>query len=161
MNAATLTLRQSPLSSVEIQQRQAAAERFIEQSGDGVAMRALGGLRRDPNGWFDRLKMAATSQTTLKLALGVFVGVIAAEAALALVRSSALDTALADIDAAIAGNDSEASSETMQSPGHMTPSDDASVNSEALASAETGVAEFDADVDLDSAIDGVMDSLLG
>lgn len=161
MNAATLTLRQPPLSSVEIQQRQAAAERFIEQSGDGVAMRALGGLRRDPVGWFDRLKAAATSQTTLKVALGVFMGVIAADAALALLRSGSLNTALADIDAALAGGNSDAPVKPTQSPGHVTLTDDTSLTSEAILPAETGATEFDVDGDLDSAIDGVMDSLLG
>lgn len=101
MNSGTLTVGRPVRSTVEIRERQAAAERFIEQSGSGTAVRALGELRRSPDGWLDRLKQLATSDTTLKVALGVFVGVIAAEAALTVLRSGMLDRLLADIDSAL------------------------------------------------------------
>jgi len=161
MNSVTLTLSPPQLSSLEIQQRRAAAERFIEQSGDGIAIRALGGLRRDPNGWFDRLKMAAASQTTLRLALGVFMGVIAAEAALALLRSDALAAALGNLDAALAAEVSGAPGETLQPPGPVSFSSNASLDSDALPPLEDSAIGFDGDLDLDSAIDGAIDSLLG
>jgi len=101
MNSGTLTVGRQTLSTIEIRERQAAAERFIEQSGSGTAMRALGDLRRSPDGWFDRMRQLAASDTTLKVALGVFAGVIAAEAALAVLRSGVMDRLLADIDGAL------------------------------------------------------------
>jgi hypothetical protein len=161
MNSVTLTISPPQLSSLEIQQRRAAAERFIEQSGDGVAMRALGGLRRDPNGWFDRLKAAATSQTTLKVALGVFMGVIAAETALALLRSDALDAALRELDAALADGVSDTSAEPFQLHAPASFSGNTSLGSDALGPLDESVEEFGGDVDLDSAIDAAIDSLLG
>jgi hypothetical protein len=99
MNSGTLTVARHPLSTVELRQRQEAAERFIEQSGDGQAIRALGPLRRSQDTWFERLKAAASSQTTLKIALGVFLGVIAAEAALAALRSNTVQSLINEIDA--------------------------------------------------------------
>jgi hypothetical protein len=98
MTNGTLTVARQPLSTVELRQRQEAAERFIEQSGDGQAIRALGPLRRSQDTWFDRLKAAAASQTTLKIALGVFLGVIAAEAALAALRSDTVQSLINEID---------------------------------------------------------------
>jgi hypothetical protein len=102
VSSGTLTVGGQTLSTVEIAQRRAAAERFIEQSGSGTAVRALGELRRSPDSWFDRLRALASSDTTLKVALGVFMGVIAAEAALAVLRSGALDRLIAEIDTALA-----------------------------------------------------------
>lgn len=99
MTNGTLAVNRQPLSPVELRQRREAAERFIEQSGDGQAIRALGPLRRFQDTWFDRLKAAAASQTTLKIALGVFLGVIAAEAALAALRSVTVQSLINEIDA--------------------------------------------------------------
>lgn len=98
MTNGTLTIARQPLSTIELRQRQEAAERFIEQSGDGQAIRALGPLRRSQDTWFERLKAAAASQTTLKIALGVFLGVIAAEAALAALRSDTVQSLINEID---------------------------------------------------------------
>ena len=102
VSSGTLTVGNRTLSTVEIGQRQAAAERFIEHSGSGTAVRALGELRRSPDSWLDRLRALAANDTTLKVALGVFMGVIAAEAALAVLRSGALNQRLAEIDQALA-----------------------------------------------------------
>jgi hypothetical protein len=102
VSSGTLTVGGQTLSTVEIAQRRAAAEHFIEQSGSGTAVRALGELRRSPDRWFERLRALATSNTTLKVALGVFMGVIAAEAALSVIRSGALDRLIAEIDAVLA-----------------------------------------------------------
>ncbi len=101
MNSHTLTLGRAPASTLEIAQRREAAERFIETSGDGHAVRSLARLRREREGWFDSLRRAATHQTTLKVALGVFLGVVAAEAALALLRSDALGSVISDIEKAL------------------------------------------------------------
>ena len=101
MNSHTLTLGRAPASTLEIAQRREAAERFIETSGDGQAIRSLAQLRREREGWFDSLRRAATHQTTLKVALGVFLGVVAAEAALALLRSDALGSVISDIEKAL------------------------------------------------------------
>lgn len=98
MASETLTLRSVPISSIELTQRRNAAERFVEQSGDGQSVRSMAAISRDRDGWFERLRAAAGSQTTLKLALGVFLGVVTAEAALALMRSDALGSALERID---------------------------------------------------------------
>ncbi len=98
MSSATLTVGGQTLSTVELQKRRAETERFIEQSGDGQAIRELGRLRRHPDDWFAQLKAAATSQTTLKVALGVFLGVVAAELALSALRSDALQALIANID---------------------------------------------------------------
>jgi len=102
VSSGTLTVGSQTLSTVEIAQRQAAAERFIEHSGSGTAVRALGELRRSPDSWLARLRALAASDTTLKVALGVFMGVIAAEAALAVLRTGALNPLLAEIDQALA-----------------------------------------------------------
>ena len=101
MNSHTLTPGRAPASTIEIAQRREAAERFIETSGDGQAVRSLAQLRREREGWFDSLRRAATHQTTLKVALGVFLGVVAAEAALALLRSDALGSVVGEIEAAL------------------------------------------------------------
>lgn len=85
-------------SPLETEWRREAAERFIEQSGDGAALRALAGLRRHRSNWFSQLRAAAGSQSTLKIALGVFLGMIAAESALALMRSDMLGSVLDRID---------------------------------------------------------------
>lgn len=98
MASETLTLLSVPVSNIDLMQRRNAAERFVEQSGDGQSVRSMAAISRDRAGWFERLRAAAGSQTTLKLALGVFLGVVTAEAALALMRSDALDAVLARID---------------------------------------------------------------
>jgi len=61
VSSGTLTVGGQTLSTVEIAQRRAAAERFIEQSGSGTAVRALGELRRSPDSWFDRLRALAAA----------------------------------------------------------------------------------------------------
>jgi len=104
VSSGTLTVDGRTLSTVEIAQRQAAAERFIEHSGSGTAVRALGELRRSPDNWLSRLRALAASDTTLKVALGVFMGVIAAEAALGVMRSGAINPLLAEIDHALAAS---------------------------------------------------------
>lgn len=98
MVSETLSIKPAPVSTVDIARRRDAAERFIERSGDGQALRTLATLNREQANWLERLRQAAASQTTLKVALGVFLGIVTAEAALALLRSDAVVGLLEDID---------------------------------------------------------------
>lgn len=116
MSGATLTLGPATPSSLELERRRQDAERFIERSGDGAAIRALGDLRRDPTDWDQRLRAAASSQHTLKIALGVFLGIVAAEAAIALLRSDAIQGVLDQIEAALKGSDADGASGALGMP---------------------------------------------
>jgi hypothetical protein len=95
-------MQSDSLNALVFHDRREAAERFLERSGDGLALRELARLRREREGWLDRLREAATSQTTLKIALGVFLGIVAAEAALSLMRSGAVTALLEELDARLA-----------------------------------------------------------
>ena len=114
-------------SPLELERRRVAAERFIEQSGDGAAIRALAGLRRGGSDWLSRLRLAAGGHATLKLALGVFLGTIAAESALALLRSDLVESALDRIDQELTRLGDTA---PLQSPG---PLDELTVAPESMA----------------------------
>ena len=160
MSGATLTVSREPVSTVDIRQRQAATERFIEQSGDGQAIRALGPLRRSPEGWLDQLKSAATSQTTLKIALGVFLGVVAAEAALAALRSDTVAALLGEIEAALqsaAGNAPAAAVESgaFEAADPLSGSDNAFENTPPVEAADAASASSF----LEDAISPVVDAL--
>lgn len=98
MVSETLSLKPASVSTVELARRREAAERFIERSGDGRALRTLASLNREPTHWLEKLREAAASQTTLKVALGVFLGIVSAEVALTLLRSDAVVGLLNDID---------------------------------------------------------------
>ncbi len=155
-----LTIGGQTLSTVEIAQRQAVAERFIEQSGSGTAVRALGGLRRNPEGWFDRLKALATSDTTLKVALGVFMGVIAAEAALAVLRGGALDRLLAEIDHALAEPLSPSALANVTSAGQLPDTGLISLVDSPIAGATPPSSADSPDDDPDFDLGAVIDDLL-
>ena len=160
MSSGTLTVGGQTLSTVEIAKRRAAAERFIEQSGNGTAVRALGELRRSPDSWFDRLRALATSDTTLKVALGVFMGVIAAEAALSVLRSGALDRRVAEIDTALAESLSPLAAADAASVGSVPDDGHISVFDSLMASATppspADQLVDDPDFDLGSVIDDLL-----
>ena len=85
----------------EVEARRVAAERFIEASQDGAAIRALAEIRRDRAGYLERLGRFAARQPTLRIAFGVCLGLIAAEAVVAVLRSDTLRQLLVDLDAQI------------------------------------------------------------
>lgn len=77
------------------------AERVIEASGDGRAIRFLGQLRRDPRHWAETLIRLASESVVLKVALGVFLGVLAAEAVKGILKGDLLESLGQTVDGAI------------------------------------------------------------
>lgn len=161
MSSGTLTVGGQTLSTVEIAQRRVAAERFIEQSGSGSAVRALGELRRSPDSWFDRLRALATSDATLKVALGVFMGVIAAEAALAVLRSGTLDRLVAEIDTALAEPLSPSAPASTTSAGPVPEAGHISLFETPIAGTTPPSPADPPDDDPDFDLGAVIDDLLG
>jgi hypothetical protein len=92
---------QWPRPGPEHERRRLQAEQLIEASGDGRAIRMLGPLRRDPQGWGRTLLRNVAASPVLKIALGVFLGVLAADAVRALLQSGALDSLVDTVDAAL------------------------------------------------------------
>ena len=124
--------------------RQAQAERFIEQSQDGVAIRTLATLRRQPQSFMQRLREAATHNQTLRLALGICAGIVAAEAITGLMRGPALDQAGAQVDAWLQG--------VLPVSDAATPSDGISAGLNSVvdtAQAESIASELELPLDLD------------
>lgn len=78
-----------------------AAERVIEASGDGRAIRHLGSLRRDPSHWTETLIRLASESLVLKVALGVFLGIVAADAVRGLLKGDLLESLGSTVDGAI------------------------------------------------------------
>ena len=97
------TPKSAPIETALRGQRLAQAERFIEQSQDGLAIRTLANLRREPQSFMQRLKEAASHNQTLRLALGICLGIVAAEAITGFMRGPALDQALNQVDAWLKG----------------------------------------------------------
>lgn len=77
------------------------AERVIEASGDGRAIRQLGTLRRDPQAWGVTLLKLAANSPVLKVALGVFLGIIAADAVRGVLQGDLLESLAGRVDQAI------------------------------------------------------------
>jgi hypothetical protein len=92
-----------PRPGPESEAMRSQAERVIEASGDGRAIRQLGGLRRDPRAWGSRLIKLAADSPVLKIALGVFLGIIAADAVRGAHQGDLLQSLSAEVDAAIEG----------------------------------------------------------
>jgi len=93
------------------------AERLIETSGDGSAIRTLGLLRRDPQTWVETVRRQIGQSTVLKLALGVFLGVIAAETVANLLSGEEAHQLAREVDRAlvdVSDNDTPGEGETDQ-----------------------------------------------
>lgn len=91
-----------PRSGPEAARMRLEVERLIEASGDGRAIRRLGELRRDPVRWPQMLLRLAAESPVLKIALGVFLGIIAADAVRHLMQGDTLQTLGQGVDQAIA-----------------------------------------------------------
>lgn len=92
---------QWPKPGPESEARRARAESLIESSGDGRAIRHLGLLRRDPRMWSARLLEGARNSLILKVALGTFLGVIAADAVRGMLQGDSLQSLVDQVDQAI------------------------------------------------------------
>jgi hypothetical protein len=77
------------------------AEGIIEASGDGRAIRQLGVLRRDPLAWGATLLKLAAASPVMKVALGVFLGIIAADAVRGMLQGDVLQSLADRVDQAI------------------------------------------------------------
>ncbi len=89
---------QWPRTGPEAERMRIEAERVIESSGDGRAIRRLGELRRDPANWTQTLLRMAADSPVLKIALGVFLGILAAEAVRGLMQGDLLDSLSQSVD---------------------------------------------------------------
>lgn len=78
--------------------RKQAAEDYILRSGDPAALNALRQMKGNPATYGKRLKEAASGNSIMKTALGVFTGMIAAELVTGAIRSYQLEQALAQFD---------------------------------------------------------------
>jgi hypothetical protein len=92
---------QWPKPGPDAETRRARAETLIESSGDGQAIRQLGQLRRDPRSWGTRLLDGAKHSLVLKVALGVFLGIVAAEAVEGMLKGDLLKSLAGQVDQAI------------------------------------------------------------
>lgn len=152
------TPKSAPIETALRGQRLAQAERFIEQSQDGLAIRTLANLRREPQSFFQRLKEAATHNQTLRLALGICLGIVAAETITGLMRGPALDQALNQVDAWL---QDEGAAGDAWAGGLVS----AAMPAESMLSAATGMLTDTLEhalpsADISSAIDSSLQSLL-
>jgi hypothetical protein len=92
---------QWPKPGLDAETRRLRAESLIESSGDGQAIRQLGQLRRDPRSWGARLLDGAKHSLVLKVALGVFLGVVAADGVNGVLKGDLLKSLAGQVDQAI------------------------------------------------------------
>jgi hypothetical protein len=92
---------QWPKPGPDAETRRARTEIVILSSGDGQAIRQLGQLRRDPRSWGARLLEGAKHSLVLKVALGVFLGIVAAEAVDGVLKGDLLKSLAGQVDQAI------------------------------------------------------------
>lgn len=134
------------------------AERLIETSGDGSAIRTLGLLRRDPQTWVDTVRRQIGQSTVLKLALGVFLGVIAAEAVANLLSGEEAHELARHVDRAlvdVSDNETPGEADTDQAfetesvwPNHAASDKDSTEIDEILSETDSTESDLLDDLDL-------------
>lgn len=90
-----------PTPGAEYDRLRGSAEALIEASGDGRAIRCLGTLRRNPRQWGPTILRLAAESPVLKVALGVFLGVLAADAVREFLRGDDAERLAIEVDQAI------------------------------------------------------------
>lgn len=140
-----------------------AAEEFVLKSGDGEAIAALKRMQADPRQYEQRFKQAAKGNSVMRIALGVFTGMIAAELVTSAIYQHQLQEALAQFDMDLASmgglenldvdiapfDTSTFQTASWQEPGDDVLSDVATDESTIGESDVEGLGDADIDTDFD------------
>jgi len=134
---------QWPKSGPDSEARRLRAESLIESSGDGRAIRQLGLLRRDPRRWGTVLLNGARDSLVLKVALGVFLGIVAADAIRGVLQGDLLQSLADRVDQAIGeAGGAEAlealAARDLQSAGDATAADESMSDEASMAEPDSG-----------------------
>jgi len=82
---------------------QLVAEKYILDSGDKEAIKALNEMKKDSGTYKEKLKHASKDNSIMRIALGVFTGVIAANLVTDTIHQHKLSEALSSFEAELAG----------------------------------------------------------